>query len=131
MRSNSAAPTAASSSASAALAADCERLQRCRRIEIERANRQRRAAVVTHPVTGRRCWFNQIAFLNEWTMDRDVRDFLKQQDVLVEGLSVDEAPQAYKDIDRIMRLQIDAGLVEILARMRPVAVIMAGAAGDD
>ena len=37
---------------------------------------QRRAAVVTHPGTGRRCWFNQIAFLNEWTMDRDVRDFL-------------------------------------------------------
>jgi len=38
--------------------------------------RQRRPAVVRHPVTGRRCWFNQIAFLNEWTMDRDVRDFL-------------------------------------------------------
>lgn len=37
---------------------------------------QRRAAVVTHPRTGRRCWFNQIAFLNEWTMDREVRDFL-------------------------------------------------------
>jgi tRNA-splicing ligase RtcB len=62
---------------------------------------------------------------------RDARDFLKQQDVLVEGLSVDEAPQAYKDIERVMRLQVDAGLVEILARMRPVAVIMAGEAGDD
>jgi len=62
---------------------------------------------------------------------RDARDFLKQQDVLVEGLSVDEAPQAYKDIERIMRLQVDAGLVEILARMRPVAVIMAGEAGDE
>ena len=37
---------------------------------------QRRAAVLTQPGTGRRCWFNQIAFLNEWTMDRDVRDFL-------------------------------------------------------
>jgi tRNA-splicing ligase RtcB len=62
---------------------------------------------------------------------RDARDFLKQQDVLVEGLSVDESPQAYKDIERVMGLQVDAGLVEILARMRPVAVIMAGEAGDD
>ena len=37
---------------------------------------QRRSPVVTHPGTGVRSWFNQIAFLNEWTMDRDVRDFL-------------------------------------------------------
>jgi tRNA-splicing ligase RtcB (3'-phosphate/5'-hydroxy nucleic acid ligase) len=62
---------------------------------------------------------------------RDARDFLKQQDVLVEGLSVDEAPQAYKDIERVIRLQVDAGLIEVLARMRPVAVIMAGEAGVD
>ncbi len=38
--------------------------------------RQRRSAVVHHPVTGRRCWFNQIAFLNEWTIDPEVREFL-------------------------------------------------------
>ncbi|MER6154760.1 TauD/TfdA family dioxygenase [Streptomyces sp. NPDC001868] len=38
--------------------------------------RQRRAAVLRHPVTGRRCWFNQIAFLNEWTMDPEVREYL-------------------------------------------------------
>ncbi|WP_371575708.1 TauD/TfdA family dioxygenase [Streptomyces sp. NBC_01314] len=38
--------------------------------------RQRRAAVLRHPVTGRRCWFNQIAFLNEWTMDAEVREYL-------------------------------------------------------
>jgi len=37
---------------------------------------QRRSAVVRHPVTGRRCWFNQIAFLNEWTLDSEVREFL-------------------------------------------------------
>jgi alpha-ketoglutarate-dependent taurine dioxygenase len=37
---------------------------------------QRRSAVVHHPVTGRRCWFNQIAFLNEWTMDPEVREYL-------------------------------------------------------
>jgi tRNA-splicing ligase RtcB len=62
---------------------------------------------------------------------RDARDFLKQQDVLVEGLSVDEAPQAYKDIERVIRLQVEAGMVDLLARMRPVAVIMAGEAGED
>jgi alpha-ketoglutarate-dependent taurine dioxygenase len=38
--------------------------------------RQRRSAVVRHPVTGRRCWFNQIAFLNEWTLDPEVHEFL-------------------------------------------------------
>ncbi|MEN3268572.1 TauD/TfdA family dioxygenase, partial [Pseudonocardia sp.] len=37
---------------------------------------QRRSAVVRHPVTGQRCWFNQIAFLNEWTLDPEVREFL-------------------------------------------------------
>ncbi|WP_128374532.1 TauD/TfdA family dioxygenase [Streptomyces cavernae] len=38
--------------------------------------RQRRSAVVRHPLTGRRCWFNQIAFLNEWTLDPEIRDYL-------------------------------------------------------
>ncbi|KOT91855.1 SyrP [Streptomyces sp. NRRL F-5755] len=38
--------------------------------------RQRRGAVLRHPVTGRRCWFNQIAFLSEWTMDPEVREYL-------------------------------------------------------
>jgi len=38
--------------------------------------RQRRNAVVRHPLTGRRCWFNQIAFLNEWTLAPDVREYL-------------------------------------------------------
>lgn len=37
---------------------------------------QRRSAVVAHPTTGQRCWFNQIAFLNEWTLDPEVREFL-------------------------------------------------------
>src|SRR6059036_2907065 len=37
---------------------------------------QRRSAVVHHPLTGQRCWFNQIAFLNEWTMDPEVREYL-------------------------------------------------------
>ena len=38
--------------------------------------RQRRNAVVHHPLTGQRCWFNQIAFLNEWTIDPEVREYL-------------------------------------------------------
>ena len=37
---------------------------------------QRRRAVTIHPITGQRCWFNQIAFLNEWTMEPEVREFL-------------------------------------------------------
>jgi alpha-ketoglutarate-dependent taurine dioxygenase len=37
---------------------------------------QRRSAVVRHPTIGRRCWFNQVAFLNEWTLDPEVREFL-------------------------------------------------------
>jgi len=38
--------------------------------------RQRRRAVVRHPLTGRRCWFNQIAFLSEWTMAPELREYL-------------------------------------------------------
>jgi alpha-ketoglutarate-dependent taurine dioxygenase len=37
---------------------------------------QRRDAIVRHPVTGARCWFNQVAFLSEWTIDPEVREFL-------------------------------------------------------
>jgi alpha-ketoglutarate-dependent taurine dioxygenase len=38
--------------------------------------RQLRSAVVRHPVTGQRCWFNQIAFLNERTLDPEIREYL-------------------------------------------------------
>jgi len=41
--------------------------------------RQRRSAVVRHPVSGRRCWFNQIAFLNQWTLDPEVREYLVEE----------------------------------------------------
>ncbi|MFI1766585.1 TauD/TfdA family dioxygenase [Streptomyces sp. NPDC020800] len=37
---------------------------------------QRRSAIVRHPLTGRRCWFNQIAFLNQWTLAEEVREYL-------------------------------------------------------
>jgi len=56
----------------------------------------------------------------------DAKRQMARQDVLVDGLSADEAPAAYKDIERVLRLQVDAGLLTPLARMRPVAVIMAG-----
>jgi alpha-ketoglutarate-dependent taurine dioxygenase len=44
----------------------------------ELRTRQRRSAVVRHPVTGQRCFFNQIAFLNEWTIDPEVREYLME-----------------------------------------------------
>ena len=61
----------------------------------------------------------------------EARAWLKQRDVLVRGLSVDESPQAYKDIERVLDVQVAAGLVRLVARMRPVAVIMAGEPGED
>ncbi len=42
----------------------------------ELRTRQRRPAVVRHPSTGQRCWFNQVAFLNEWTMAPEVHEYL-------------------------------------------------------
>jgi alpha-ketoglutarate-dependent taurine dioxygenase len=55
----------------------------CRNAGIEYAwspdvlrTRQRRPAIVRHPVTGARCWSNQVAFLNEWTLEPEVREFL-------------------------------------------------------
>jgi alpha-ketoglutarate-dependent taurine dioxygenase len=42
----------------------------------ELRTRQRRPAVVRHPVTGQRCWFNQVAFLNEWTIAPEIREYL-------------------------------------------------------
>jgi len=38
--------------------------------------RQRRSAIVHHPLTGQRCWFNQIAFLSEWTLDPEIHEYL-------------------------------------------------------
>ncbi|MFG3399251.1 TauD/TfdA family dioxygenase [Streptomyces parvus] len=40
---------------------------------------QRRSAVIRHPLTGNRVWFNQIGFLNEWTMEPAVREYLVSQ----------------------------------------------------
>jgi alpha-ketoglutarate-dependent taurine dioxygenase len=42
----------------------------------ELRTRQRRPAVVRHPATGQRCWFNQVAFLSEWTIAPEIREYL-------------------------------------------------------
>lgn len=41
--------------------------------------RQRRRAVVVHPASGVRCWFNQVAFLSQWTLAEEVREFLVEE----------------------------------------------------
>ena len=51
---------------------------------------------------------------------------LQQQDIWVAGLTAEEAPPAYKNIDHVLRIQVEGGLVTPLARMFPIAVIMAG-----
>ncbi len=56
----------------------------------------------------------------------DARRQMARRDILADGLSADESPAAYKDIERVLRLQVEAGMLAPLARMRPVAVIMAG-----
>jgi hypothetical protein len=37
---------------------------------------QRRSAVVRHPLTSERVWFNHIAFWNEWTLDDEIHEML-------------------------------------------------------
>ena len=62
--------------------ADVESYCRAHEIELEwqpdgeLRTRQRRPAVVRHPATGQRCWFNQVAFLSEWTTAPEVREYL-------------------------------------------------------
>lgn len=48
--------------------------------------RQLRSAIVTHPVTGERSWFNHFAFWNARSLDEDVRD------VLVDTFGADGLP---------------------------------------
>jgi tRNA-splicing ligase RtcB len=60
-----------------------------------------------------------------------VRRVLTERDILAEGVSVDESPFAYKDIERVMQIQEEAGLLKRVARMRPIAVRMAGEKGID
>jgi len=62
--------------------ADVERYCRTNAIEFDwqpdggLRTTQRRRAVVRHPLTGQRCWFNQVAYLNEWSLDPELREYL-------------------------------------------------------
>lgn len=60
----------------------------------------------------------------------EVAAFLKNVDVLVRGVALDESPQAYKDIESVIAYQVGARLVEPIAKMHPIAVIMAGGADE-
>jgi alpha-ketoglutarate-dependent taurine dioxygenase len=42
----------------------------------ELRTRQRRSAIITHPVTGEQSWFNHVAFWSRWSLDPDVLDVL-------------------------------------------------------
>ncbi|MFG3578679.1 TauD/TfdA family dioxygenase [Micromonospora chersina] len=66
--------------------------------------RQRRPAVIRHPLTGRRCWVNQAAFLNEWTLEPAVREYL------VYEYGADDLPinTAYGDGTEIAKTTVDA-----------------------
>ncbi|MER5778695.1 TauD/TfdA family dioxygenase [Streptomyces sp. NPDC002039] len=66
--------------------------------------RQRRSAIVTHPVTGERTWFNHFAFWNSRTLDPDVRE------VLVETYGEDGLPfNTYLgDGSRLTDAEVDA-----------------------
>ncbi|MFJ1608560.1 TauD/TfdA family dioxygenase [Streptomyces sp. NPDC088253] len=65
---------------------------------------QRRSAVVSHPVTGEKVWFNHFAFWNQWALDEDVRD------VLVETYGEDGLPfDTYLgDASRLSRADVEA-----------------------
>jgi len=57
----------------------------------------------------------------------DVRKELAEKDILVETLStkalVEEAPEAYKDIDEVVRVSHEAGIGNLVARLVPLAVM--------
>ena len=52
----------------------------------------------------------------------DLKKLLKDNGVTLIGGGLDEAPQAYKDIEKVMKHQTD--LVDILAKFYPKIVIM-------
>ena len=62
---------------------------------------------------------------------REAGVLVREAGVLVRGLSVDESPLAYKDIESVIEVQIAAGLIRPVARMRPLVVVMSGTAGED
>jgi tRNA-splicing ligase RtcB (3'-phosphate/5'-hydroxy nucleic acid ligase) len=54
---------------------------------------------------------------------------MKDNQILHDGIEGDEAFTAYKDIERVIALQ-DGILVDVVAKMKPVAVVMGGHSDD-
>lgn len=61
--------------------------------------------------------------------DVNVDDYLKQledRDIWTSGVAADETYQAYKDIDRVINLQVNDNILSVVAVMRPKMVLMGG-----
>ncbi|MBU1051980.1 MAG: RtcB family protein [Nanoarchaeota archaeon] len=58
---------------------------------------------------------------------QQIKQILKDKDILLEAGSikgiVDEAPAAYKDVDEVVRVSNELGIGNLVAKLRPVAVI--------
>ena len=91
---------------------------------------QVRSAIMAHPDTGAPCWFNQIAFLNEHTMDPAVRDYLLAE-LGPDGLPFttaagDGSPVTAEDVDVInqvydeltVRPPVEAGDLMVIDNIR-------------
>lgn len=56
----------------------------------------------------------------------EVEQYLAEKEVHVVGLSLDECPFAYKDIEKVIQLQVEAGVIKPVAQMSNIIVRMAG-----
>ena len=58
---------------------------------------------------------------------KDITEQLKKRNIIVKARSwkgiVEEAPQAYKDVDAVVKVSHDAGIGNIVARVRPIGVV--------
>ena len=66
--------------------------------------------------------FSRSACKSNFTVS-EMKKLLKTKNVKLIGGGIDECPQAYKDIDRVMELQTD--LVEVVGKFHPRIVRMA------
>jgi alpha-ketoglutarate-dependent taurine dioxygenase len=72
---------------------------------------QRRPAVVVDPRSGERLWFNQIAFLNEWTMAPEVREYLSDvygRDGLPFNTSFGDGAEITEDVVQVINKTYDS-----------------------
>lgn len=60
------------------------------------------------------------------TSPKAIKDFMDKRGILYNCLPLDESPFAYKDIDKIIKQQVDIGMIQSIAHMTPVAVVMNG-----